>query len=63
MNKQGNFFTVVHDQRIILTPYPNGGWTITLETPPACNDMLFGAYTTHAGMVTGLKDYLKNGND
>jgi hypothetical protein len=60
--KQGDLFSVVHSSTLTLTPFPNGGWTIVLN-PENDKPVLIGAYTTYAGMVTGLRDYLKNGSD
>jgi hypothetical protein len=51
---------ILNDEPLILTPHPNGGWTImqTNLREPGLRDKALGAYTTAQDMLRDLGETL-----
>lgn len=54
---------MIKDEILVLEPWPNGGWTITIKGSPhtLCNQV--GAYSNVNDMLAALNDRLKAEQD
>jgi hypothetical protein len=57
------YLNMIKDEILILEPWPNGGWTITIKGSPHTLCDQVGAYSNVNDMLVALNDRLKAEQD